>query len=227
MNRFRFSIAGLLAFTALLGVVLATLTHPAPLWGSGFLSLTLATLMIALLAAIYRSGRRRAFWVGFATCGWSYFLLLWGPAPISNLGPNLVTTAIIDILYPWTVPATAGQAASGPADREDPPTKLARTNFGGSIILAGAFGGGGFPMAPPPTPWQVWTTSDRAQMQMGPPGALVIRTSPLPFRLIAHSLLCLMAATIGAIAARYFHLTRDEPVPAGRSGDRPVTSRPV
>ena len=31
--------------------------------------------MLAVPAAVYRSGSRRAFWVGFAASGWVYFVL--------------------------------------------------------------------------------------------------------------------------------------------------------
>jgi len=205
MRRFRVSIAGLLAGIALFGVGFAALLHPAPLWRNGLFSITMATLTIAVLAAIYRRGPRRAFWVGFATCGWVYFLAIWGPAPVSNIGVHLVTRAILDIVYPFTLPAAGGQAASSPIDPVDSPPRLARTRAGGSIIFAGAFGGGG-PPAPAQTAWQVWTTPDRSMRNS-------IQGSPQDFSQIGESLFCLVIATAGGVLTRFLHQTNHEPAP--------------
>ena len=112
MRRFRISIAGLLGAIALMGVAIAALIYPSPLAANAFYSLTLATLTISVLAAVYHRAAKRAFWVGFSTCGWTYFLAVFGPEPLSHVGPGLVTTTILNIVYPYTVPAADAAAPS-------------------------------------------------------------------------------------------------------------------
>jgi hypothetical protein len=199
MRRIRVSIAGLLVGIALLGVSLAALLHPSPLWGSVFYSLTLGTLTIFLLAAIFKRGPSQAFWIGFCSCGWAYFLAIFGPDPIAQLGPNLVTTAILDISYPFTIPREEVGASriSAPPYPTSLRTSTARTaRGGGTIILAGAFGGN--PPATFPTPWEVWTKPDRMT-------SFNNSTSPKMYRRIGHSIFCLLFASLGGFMARRFH----------------------
>ena len=40
------------------------------LWANVWYSFTLASLTLAVPAAVYRWAEQRAFWVGFAACGW-------------------------------------------------------------------------------------------------------------------------------------------------------------
>jgi hypothetical protein len=65
-------------------------------WASTLFTSTLTLLGIATLAAAFGKGRRRAFWVGAAFCGWLY-ILLWCSTEIR---PNLTTTLLIDFAYP-------------------------------------------------------------------------------------------------------------------------------
>jgi hypothetical protein len=204
MRRSRISIAALLAGIALFGVAFTALIHPSPLWGDAFYSMTLATLTIAVLAAVYGQGPRRAFWVGFSTCGWAYFLAIFGPEPLSHFGSNLITTAILDIIYPYTIPRIGGGAAliPAPSDLPEAPSRLARRSGGGGmIILAGAFAGAAGPPIPPPTPWEIWTKPDRATR--------FNQASPRMYRRIGHSMACLIFALIGGILARRFREKRE------------------
>ena len=204
MRRLRVSIAALLGGIALFGVAFTALIHPSPLWGNTFYSLTLGTLTIAVLAAIYGRGRRRAFWVGFSTCGWAYFLAIFGPEPISHAEPNLVTTAILEILYPYTIPrAVPGSAqAQAPAPLIASARRVAKTHGdGGTVILTGAFGGGGKAPVVPPTPWEIWTTSDRTMM--------FNQARPKVFRKIGHSMFCLLFALAGGFLTQRFHELRE------------------
>ena len=79
MKHFRFSIRGLMFVIVLMGIGFAALRYPTPLWANVWYSLTLASLTLAVPAAVYRRGVQRAFWVGFAACGWVYFLLALAP----------------------------------------------------------------------------------------------------------------------------------------------------
>lgn len=74
MGRFRFSLSALLGFVTFAAVACAALATPTKLWQIAIAAITLACLFYAPLAAFYGSNARRAFWVGFAVVGWSYFL---------------------------------------------------------------------------------------------------------------------------------------------------------
>jgi hypothetical protein len=229
----RVSILGLLAWIALVGVGLAALRSPSPLWANALFSLTLATLIVSALAVAYRRHRRRAFWVGFATFGWAYFLATLGPAPLSQIGPHLLTTALLDILYPQVVPPPDPPAAvmpvpvpPGPQGAPAPapsamiparptpavlrPASLKAFDVTRRVILTGAFGG------PPPTPlsaWASWNEPDRDPGGESAVGGRVL-LSPTTFRRIGHAISCLLAALVGGLLTQHLHATRDEPEPA-------------
>jgi hypothetical protein len=99
MKRGHLSIASLLGVVAILGVGLAALRSPTQLWAGLALCLTLGSLTMAPLAAVYRRGTDRAFWVGFATCGWAYLVVHLAPWFDSHVGPHLATTAALDFAY--------------------------------------------------------------------------------------------------------------------------------
>jgi hypothetical protein len=198
MRRFRFSIAHLLLLVLFSGVGFAALRSPSQLWASGWFSAALATLTIAVLVAVYRRGRRRAFWVGFASCGWAYLVLALGPGLESQTSAYLVTTAVLDMLFPQfePPPPPAPAPASG---------GMMMGMMGGSMMGYGAMPGaggpgpmGGMPMPPPmaPSPVVTWTV---------PVG------SPESFQRIGHSQFSLLFALLGGFLTRRLHATREEP----------------
>jgi hypothetical protein len=70
MSRLRFSIASLLGLVLFLAVGLAALRAADDLWDSAVFTGTLVILLIAVLLAVHRTERQRAFWLGFAVFGW-------------------------------------------------------------------------------------------------------------------------------------------------------------
>src|SRR5215471_9263544 len=125
MGRARFTIAALLGIIALVGLGLAALRDPSRLWGSIVFSVALSLFSIAVGGVLYRRGRRRAFWVGFALGGWLYLALSLLPplAPVTR--PHLVTSALLVLLekgvlgldpYPpqATAPPTSWELWRGP-----------------------------------------------------------------------------------------------------------------
>jgi hypothetical protein len=77
----RFSIRQLLAATAFIAVGCVALRSASPTITSASYGILLAVLAGSLLLVIHRQGAKRAFWTGFALCGWLYLLLLmysWG-----------------------------------------------------------------------------------------------------------------------------------------------------
>jgi hypothetical protein len=107
----RFSIRQLLAATAFIAVACVALRSASPTVTSASYGILLAVLAGSLLLVIYRQGANRAFWTGFAVCGWLYLLLLmygWSlnpntsynnPLRPSNLITGRLSTACYDRIY--------------------------------------------------------------------------------------------------------------------------------
>ena|ERR1022692_2891731 len=94
MKRIRFTIASLLCVILVLGVGFAALRESTELWESGILTVTLAALLISILLAIHRAGKRRAFWLGFALFGWIYL----GLSLVPSIESRLITTKALAYL---------------------------------------------------------------------------------------------------------------------------------
>jgi hypothetical protein len=112
MGRFRITIARLLLVIASCGVAFAALRSPSWIWASTVFSLVVAALAAATLSAVYRLGERRAFWTGFALCGWLYLGLSSYPWGGSSLSPLIVTSALMDLAYP-AVEGMRGMGGTG------------------------------------------------------------------------------------------------------------------
>ena len=102
-RRLRFSIAGLLLAILTIGSGLAALCRPSNLAANTVFSLLVLTLGIAGIAALYRNEPARAFWTGFLAFGSLYAVLSLTPF-YQNLGHRLLTTTILDMLYPSIPP---------------------------------------------------------------------------------------------------------------------------
>ena len=71
MRKIQYNLVTLFAATALIAVVLAALGSGDWFWARVLFTVTLALNLAAVLAAIYRTGSTRAFWIGFALFGWT------------------------------------------------------------------------------------------------------------------------------------------------------------
>jgi hypothetical protein len=96
----RFSIAGLLVLILTVTLGLAALSRPSCLAASAAFTLLLTSLAIASIGAVYHRGQRRAFWAGFLACGSLYTVLSLAPWFESHVSHRLITTALLDLLYP-------------------------------------------------------------------------------------------------------------------------------
>lgn len=76
MNPPRFTISGLLAGVACLGLVCAALRIASEIWTSIIASLTFLFLMTGMAGACFTKGLERAFWTGVALFGTAYLLLV-------------------------------------------------------------------------------------------------------------------------------------------------------
>ena len=100
---FQFSIKALLGLTVLVALGCAALVNVSEWWASVLIEATVAMLLVAVLLSIFRRGRGRAFWIGFAVVGWVY--LLPTPGRLQFLGwfgwtrPPLLTTKLAELAY--------------------------------------------------------------------------------------------------------------------------------
>jgi hypothetical protein len=95
MSQPRFSIASLLALVLFLAIAFAALRAANELWDSAVFTGTLAILLAAVLLAVHRTQRRRAFWLGFAVFGWVALFASLVPAVESRL-PTTKLLAYLD-----------------------------------------------------------------------------------------------------------------------------------
>ena len=116
MSALRFSIANLLAAVALVGIGLAALNSPSSA-SAGLLALaTVAFVLLSILGVVYRSHEARAFWLGFAICGGSYFAIALTPvAPLVSDGLGATLKAVRAAF--WTIRTPDGE--SGPTGLMD------------------------------------------------------------------------------------------------------------
>jgi hypothetical protein len=75
----RFSIRQLLLATAVAAAGVFALLNATATIAATAIGVLLAVLIAVVLLAIYREAERRAFWVGFAVVGWSYFVFCFVP----------------------------------------------------------------------------------------------------------------------------------------------------
>jgi hypothetical protein len=75
----RFSLLGLMALVAYVGLGCAALRYATPLWASALFTLAVGLVMIGLLGAVFRREQARAGWIGFLVFGGGYLLLTCGP----------------------------------------------------------------------------------------------------------------------------------------------------
>jgi hypothetical protein len=100
MRPVRVSVAGLMGVVLFCGAGFAALCAPSRLLASAMFSAVL--VILGLVTALSRRGRGgpRPFWRGFAACGWAYLLVTCGPWFRTEVGPYLITTAVLDVAYP-------------------------------------------------------------------------------------------------------------------------------
>jgi hypothetical protein len=75
MNRFRFSLGSFLIVVTLLALALAALVSQSRLAASAALTAYLVLLCLALAGALIPHTGNRAFWIGFAIFGWTYWFV--------------------------------------------------------------------------------------------------------------------------------------------------------
>ncbi|HWE36964.1 MAG TPA: hypothetical protein VG406_10395 [Isosphaeraceae bacterium] len=193
MRRPRFSIASLLGVVVFVAVGLAALRAASPAWDAGLLGVTLGALLVAVLLAVHRADRRRAFWLGFALFGWAYLLVILAP----GVEPRLPTTKFLTFLDSKRPKPTGGGIADLDNDGNldllvvDAAGQLKPLQRGGSFadVSVGSAPGGGNG----PTAFATWALPARS------------RRTTEDFVRIGHSLFALMLAVVGGLVSRMLH----------------------
>ena len=193
MGRPRFSIASLLVVIGVLGIALAAFRNPSYLWANVTFSAAFAAIVLAIINTIYGRGANRAYWLGFAVCGGTYFATCTIPGIRDSLCPRLVTEVIFDLVYPHISPPP-------------PPPPPAQPGIVVAIPQQGQVGGWqlGVRVPAPPAPvsrWSAWTEPDRTN-GLGYPIGTVNLISSEAFRQIGHALATLLVAVLGGTYAR-------------------------
>ncbi len=191
MQRFRFSLRGLMVAIVLLGVAFAGLRSPTPIWANIWFSFSLVMLTLSLPAAVYRQGEKRAFWIGFASFGWVYFVATLAPWFQTEFGFQLVTTTLLDLLAPYIV-------------RQD---YLLR-NYVGSFNPPSA------PVAP--TPWQLWNLPEFPPEHPWRMVGYAPLLCPGLYLRIGHEIFCMLIAFFGGETVRYLAAKGSQPALPGR-----------
>ena len=111
MRSLRSWIIGLMGITLLAAVVSAGLAHPSAPWAGGLALLTRGVVYLGIVGAVCRTGRRRAWWLGFFCFGWTYLharRYVWFEG-------DLPTTTLLKMLGPVLgVPTMDDEFAAGP-----------------------------------------------------------------------------------------------------------------
>lgn len=95
--KFKHSIGQLVLAIVGFGLIFRAVTAPSAIWGAVILSLALSICTLAAVGGLCARGPRRASYGGAAICGWAYLLVSLGPWAKEQIGPHLVTSAVIDL----------------------------------------------------------------------------------------------------------------------------------
>ena len=208
LPRWSFGLRQLFLWTAAVALGLVALRSASTTWVAAMLALTAAALTMSLLLLIFRRGSKRAYWIGFAICGWMYLLLLFlswtlGRNTTNNSplrAPNLVTQKLSSGAYHWlydeafekykaSVYANSAGGYSGGGDYGADMYGVEDSGYG--MMSGGMPGMSGSTMRPRPA------------APLGPPPGPNI----VDFVNVAHSLWALLLAALGGLVAYWLYAT--------------------
>ena len=193
---FRFSIRHLLIWTAAVAVACVALRSSSQAWISFANGIVLICLALAIPLVAYRTGATRAYWIGFALCGWLYMALLylsWAlPADqrqVIHLNHDqLLTTWLSKRAYQFAYPYTAARGPTSGMGSMDPYSAAVDIPYRNTPDVMAGGGLGGFAPGPAIAP---------------------SRAPEHEFVNTAHAFWTLLLAACGGWVVRWFYLTRD------------------
>jgi hypothetical protein len=200
----RVSIAGLMTVVLVAAIAIASLRYASDLWAGIMLMLTLALLAASVLGVVYRTGRARAGWLGFAVFAGGYTVLAFGPWFVTELQPRLPTSLLLSVLHE----RMAGQSAKMTSGTYTVMLATAGPNTNSiafttpSTLTTGAAGPTGAPILGPGA--QTMTV-----LQPTKPFRLFVASGvPEDFQRVGHSLAALLAGVVGVVVGRWFESSR-------------------
>jgi hypothetical protein len=201
-----FGLRQLFLWTAAIALGLVALRGASPTWVAAMMGLALLALAASVLLIIFRSGRTRAFWIGFATFGWLYAVLLaagWWPVdPASDVNSpyrahNFLTQQLSSATYHWLYgkafeeyfASSPSAGMGGPGGYSGPYAGSAGNMYASSGNMPGGMPAGSGMVGPALTPRQ-------------PPGP-----NHSDFVRVAHALWTLVFAVVGGCLANWLYST--------------------
>jgi hypothetical protein len=187
----RFTIRNLLLIVLFVAVAVAALREATDGWDSSLFGLTFLILLTAVLLAVHRTDRKRAYWLGFVLFGWTY-LVASLITPIEARLPTTKALAYLDSKLPgreriWLTEVLATSNTTNPntiqAVAFSPQGSTLTTSSQGVVRR-----------------WDVTTS----KLLAGPNGTTE------NFVHIGHSLLVLVIALLGGRLSRYLYKSGQE-----------------
>jgi hypothetical protein len=181
----RHTIAGLMLMVLACAVAVAALRYASELWVTVILATTLVLLWCSVFGVVYRTGARRAGWLGFLVFGGGYVALAftpWGAELKTNLPITRLLVRLDEAMHPakpWQVetvlyPTAGGQPMASPVTF-NPSLKSSAVTWGSARL-----------------------------------GLLVSSGQREHFLAIGHGLVALLVGLFGTIIARRFQGTNRE-----------------
>jgi hypothetical protein len=100
LRRWQFTILEMAAAVALVGLAVAAMRDPTDLWTRLSFTLAIIGTAVAVLGATVRCGPDRPLWLGWALFAGGYLILAFGPWLSTEVRPHLLTTGLLEWLYP-------------------------------------------------------------------------------------------------------------------------------
>jgi hypothetical protein len=138
IHNFRFSLWTMMAVVSVFAVACAAFRSATETWASAAFTLSLGVLLFAVLAALFRRGESRVFWLGFVCFGVPYLVLTFGPWFAANVRDHLLTSKLLAVAYRRTDALWNGRSvAVGDVDADGwPDLVLARQSETNSLFRA-------------------------------------------------------------------------------------------
>ena len=222
MARWSFGLRQLFLWTAAIALGLVALRSASATWVAAMLGLANAALALSFLLIVFRRGHVRAYWIGFATFGWLYLLVLvasWTLARMAaNDSPlaahNLPTQQLASYSYHWLYDEAFEKYYAGPTQSSSAVVGAGQTFFFGTTP------GDPAAAAPPGSSSPIDTTGTGMPMYGSAPMPIAVSlaipagSSPGPnetdFVNVAHALWTLLFAVIGGCLAYWLYVTGPE-----------------
>ena len=200
----RFRIRSLLGVVLFVAIAAAALRAADDAWDGGLLGLTALSLLTAVLLAVHRTDRKRAFWLGFTLFGWAYLLASLIP-PLESRLPTNRGLLLIDSKIPGRQRTWVSAVFSYTSTASTNPVQTVAFSPQGDTLVTSM-----------PGVVRLWDAAT-GKLLAGPGGTTE------SFVRIGHSLMALILAFVGGHLSRHLYdRGRGERVMPLPSGDSPA-----